>query len=374
MNESGDTGQKLSGLGFENALRTCLLSGVILVESKAGIATVNQEARQILGLAADQTSEMPIDALPEAIRDVAHKVLMSGKPSSARQIAIPTNPGAGFAHVAALPLRSISANPCVVLTLLSINSTTPFLQQIRQLDRLANTGTLAAGMAHEIKNALVAGRTFLDLLLEKNSDAELVQIVRRETGRIDAIVSQMLRFSSTTAVSLKPVRLHEVLDHALRLVQPQVDRKSISLERVFESNADTITGDEYELQQAFVNLVLNALEAMSERARLTIRTGVSSTRSEGPRKLKVVVQDTGAGILPEHMERLFEPFFTTKDSGTGLGLAITRRIIEEHGGSISVASAHGEGTTFTVLLPLLPESDRSQLGGSASAMLGKQSS
>jgi two-component system sensor histidine kinase AtoS len=238
-----------------------------------------------------------------------------------------------------------------VLTLVCLKSTHQFRQQIRQLDRLANMGTLAAGMAHEIKNALVAGRTFLDLLLEKNTDAELVQIVRRENGRIDAIVSRMLRFGSSTTTSLKAVHLHEVLDHALRLVQPQVSDKLIVLERAFRANADTIQGDEYELQQAFVNLLLNSLEAMSDKARLTIATENPAPSGNAPPCLKIVVQDTGAGILSEHMERLFEPFFTTKDSGTGLGLAITRRIIEGHNGTISVDSMPGQGTTFTVLLP-----------------------
>jgi signal transduction histidine kinase len=351
MNESGETGQKHSGPAFESALRTCLLSGVLLFNGDTGVATLNQEARQILGLAPDQGPEVLIGSLPAAIANLAREVLASGKPASARQITIPTKHGSSVVHVSALPLKAVS-NSTAVLTLHSLSSSCQFLQQIRQLDRLANTGTLAAGMAHEIKNALVAGRTFLDLLLEKNTDAELVQIVRRETGRIDAIVSRMLRFASTTTASLKALHLHEVLDHALRLVQPQVTSKSIVLERAFRASPDATKGDEYELQQAFVNLLLNALEAMSEKAKLTIGTETTASRTDGAQSLRVVVQDTGAGILPEHMEHLFEPFFTTKESGTGLGLAITRRIIEEHGGSISAASTPGQGTTFTVLLPL----------------------
>src|SRR5262249_52555647 len=135
------------------------------------------------------------------------------------------------------------------------------------------------------------------------------------------------------------------------LVQPQLSSKSIVLERPFQASTDAIRGDEYELQQAFVNLLLNSLEAMSENAKLRISTETMKPGSNELAYLRVEVQDTGTGILPEHMERLFEPFFTTKDSGTGLGLAITRRIIEEHGGKISAASTPGQGTTFTVLLP-----------------------
>jgi two-component system sensor histidine kinase AtoS len=341
-----------------------LLSGVILFDGQRELATLTQEACQILGLTPDQGQEVPAVVLPAGVVNLAHEVLASGKPSSARQIPIPSKPGGGFANVSALPLKEGSS--AAVLTLFSIDLNCQFLQQIRQLDRLANTGTLAASMAHEIKNALVAGRTFLDLLLEKNTDAELVQIVRRETGRIDAIVSRMLRFASTTPASVRTLHLHEVLDHALRLVQPQVDSKSISLERAFRAGLDSTKGDEYELQQAFVNLLLNALEAMSEKARLTIATDTPATKPNKLEWLRVLVEDTGAGILPEHMERLFEPFFTTKDSGTGLGLAITRRIIEDHGGSISVASTPGQGTTFTILLPV-SETTTAPVGGSAPA-------
>jgi signal transduction histidine kinase len=370
MNEPGETGKRQSGPSFENAWGTCLLSGVLLYDGESGVATLSPEASQILGFSKDQGSEVPIERLPAGVSNLAREVLASGKPGSGPQLTIPNQHGAGFAHIVALPLKSISNHSAVVVTLHSLSSSGQFVQQIRQLDRLANTGTLAAGMAHEIKNALVAGRTFLDLLLEKNTDAELVEIVRQEMGRIDAIVSRMLRFAATNTRSLKALHLHEGLEHALRLVQPQLTAKSISLERAFRAHPDGTKGDEYELQQAFVNLLLNALEAMSEHGKLTVGTETVALGPDGVWNLRVVIEDTGGGILPEHMDRLFEPFFTTKASGTGLGLAITRRIIEEHGGSISVASRLGQGTTFTVFLPLLLESPGAPLGGFATATLG----
>jgi two-component system NtrC family sensor kinase len=191
------------------------------------------------------------------------------------------------------------------------------------------------------------------LLLEKNSDEELVQIVRRETGRIDGIVSRMLHFAGSGSTNLRPLHVHEILEHALRLVQPQLEGKSISLERTFKAEPDLVKGDEDELQQAFVNLVLNALEAMSAGAQLSVGTENRSDKSSGQPHLVVSIQDTGAGILPEHMPHLFQPFFTTKASGTGLGLATTRRIIQEHGGSIAVESRPGHGTTFSIVFPQL---------------------
>src|SRR5207245_8400399 len=147
-------------------------------------------------------------------------------------------------------------------------------QELRRLDRLASIGTLSASMAHEIKNALVAGKTFIDLLLEKHQDAELVEIVRREMGRIDSIVSQMLRFAVPAKPTFSTIRLHEILDHSLRLVQPQLEGKSISLSRSFQAASDLVNGDDYQLQQAFVNLFLNALEAMGPNGTLTVATDI----------------------------------------------------------------------------------------------------
>jgi two-component system NtrC family sensor kinase len=171
----------------------------------------------------------------------------------------------------------------------------------------------------------------------------------------------MLRFASITTPALSTLGVHKVLGHALRLVEPQLAEKSIVLERAFEANPDAAKGDEYELQQAFVNLLLNALDALSENGMLRVMTETTADESTGTSQLRISIRDNGAGISQEHMSHLFEPFFTTKAAGTGLGLVITRRIIQEHGGTISVQSHPGQGTTFTVLLPALAESREGRL-------------
>lgn len=363
MNGPAETGQRRSGPGFASALQACLVSGVVLVDGETNLATITPGARQLLGLTDTESTELPLSALPAGLASIARETLASGKPSTTRQIETPSKPGSPSLFVSAVPIRSASTTGAVVLTLHAFESSCQFQQQIRQLDRLASAGTLAAGMAHEIKNALVAGRTFLDLLLERNADSDLVQVVRRETARIDAIVSRMLRFSAMTSVTLRPLHLHEVLDHGLRWIQPQLSNKSIALERSFHAQPDVAQGDEYELQQAFVNLLLNALEAMPQTGKLTVNTETLLGGTGEPSAVRVLIQDTGTGILPEHMEHLFEPFFTTKDSGTGLGLATTRRIVQEHGGSISVESRPEHGTTFAIILPLWLENGGRQSGG-----------
>jgi signal transduction histidine kinase len=228
-------------------------------------------------------------------------------------------------------------------------------EHLRQLNRLADVGLLAAGMAHEIKNALVASKTYLDLLLEKNRDIELVDVVRREMNRIEALVGGVLRFSRPAKAEAEVLHLHGVLDHSLRLVQGQLESKGLELARAFRATADQVRGDEFQLEQAFLNLLVNAVQAMGPNGKLTVTTDLlapdAKARAADAHQLRVDVQDTGEGIAPENLPHLFQPFFTTRPSGTGLGLAIAQRIIHEHRGAISVHSVPAQGTTFTVLLP-----------------------
>ena len=232
------------------------------------------------------------------------------------------------------------------------NSTLVSGEKMQRLDRLANLGMLSACMAHEIKNGMVAIKTFVDLLLEKNPDAELGEVVGHELQRINTIVTQMLRFATPHQSTFKTVRVHEVMDQSLRLLQPQISGKSITLQKNYRAETDTVSGDDAQLQQTFMNLLLNALEAMGTEGALTVSTQIADDKN-GVCALKIQIQDTGTGIMPENLARLFEPFFTTKKNGTGLGLAICRRIVADHRGAIEVQSETGQGSTFSISLPML---------------------
>jgi signal transduction histidine kinase len=180
---------------------------------------------------------------------------------------------------------------------------------------------------------------------------------------VDTIVAQMLKFSAPAHPAFLPVRLHEILDHSLRLAQHRAGGKIVSFQREFNASPDFFSGDDHQLEQAFVNLLINGVEAIGGEGCVTVCTDLvdednSSVRlreGSSPRFLRLKFSDTGAGIEPGNLHRIFEPFFTTKHGGTGLGLAVTRRIIEEHNGSIWVESRQGQGTTFTVLLPATQE-------------------
>jgi signal transduction histidine kinase len=172
-------------------------------------------------------------------------------------------------------------------------------------------------------------------------------VVGRELQRINAIVTQMLRFAAPKAEAFATVQVHDLLDRSLRLLQHQTGAKMILLQKNYHGTPDAVRGDDAQLQQVFMNLLLNAIEAMGSNGVLTVGTEITDGK-----QLQIQIQDTGAGIAPENLARLFKPFFTTKTNGTGLGLAISRRILAEHHGAIEVWSEIGKGTMFTLSLPV----------------------
>jgi signal transduction histidine kinase len=233
----------------------------------------------------------------------------------------------------------------------TVSAATPNLQEnLRRLDQLANLGLVAASAAHEIKNGLVAVSTFVELAAQKSDDPELAALVGRELRRINGLVTQMLRFAAPKPAAFAPVFVHELLDHSLRLLEHQMNGQMIVLKRDFAATPDTVLGDESQLQQAFMNLLLNAVEAIGNHGELAVTTQTAAD-SQGRNRLNLLIRDSGPGIAMENLPRLFEPFFTTKKNGTGLGLAISRRVVEEHFGTIEIQSAIGSGTTFTISLP-----------------------
>lgn len=223
-------------------------------------------------------------------------------------------------------------------------------ENLRRLDRLANLGLFSAGVAHEIKNGLVAIKTHVELLLEKGQDIEMAEMVRRELNRIDGLATQMLRLSSPKPAANSTVAIHTALDHSLKLLEHQLKSRMIALNRDYAALPDAVCGNESELQQAFMNLALNGIEAIGNGGELTVRTALA-TAADGGRRVQVSFHDSGPGIAPENLARLFEPFFTTKKHGTGLGLAICRRVAEDHHGHLEATNAPGRGAVFILSLP-----------------------
>lgn len=255
-------------------------------------------------------------------------------------------------------------------------------RQVHQSERLASIGTLAAGMAHEIKNPLVSLRVFTQLLPKRFMDPEFREsfheLVGGEIVRIENIVNQMLDFARPTKPALAPMRLHDVIHTVRRFVEPQVARNGIELRTELLAENDGLTGDRAKLQQVLLNLLINALEAFPAPAdgakpppgrRVEISTRLERGFPGDPNDpncppvLVTDVRDNGPGIPAEMLPHLFDPFFTTKANGTGLGLSVSHTIVRDHGGFVEVYSEPGRGTRFSIRLPVSPPLETSAEAG-----------
>jgi len=233
-------------------------------------------------------------------------------------------------------------------------------EDLRRSDRLATLGTLAAGLAHEIKNPLGGIKGAAQLLKREAGAAspirEYTDIIVREVDRVDHLIEQLLDLSRPVKFHLAPLNIHELLDEVLLLERYSVEAGRILVRKQFDPSLPLIQGDRAQLTQVFLNVVKNALQAIGGDGCLTMTTRMETDfhiREEGKGRgkfIRVEVQDDGPGISEENLPYIFSPFFTTKEKGAGLGLAICHRIITEHGGLIRVESREGEGAMFKVSL------------------------
>ncbi len=233
-------------------------------------------------------------------------------------------------------------------------------EDLKRADRLALVGTLAAGLAHEIRNPLGGIKGAAQLLrrsIEGNASVrDFTEIVIREVDRVNQLIEQLLDLSRPAQLSLAPVNIHEILEQVVLLESQTLGDREIAIRKRFDPSLPPIRGDRAQLTQVFLNLVKNAFQAMEKGGALTVTTRLETdyrvhAPGLGPNRLIWVdIADQGGGIREEDLPHIFSPFFTTKAGGTGLGLATCYRIIKEHGGTIRVESAEGKGSTFKVSL------------------------
>jgi len=220
-------------------------------------------------------------------------------------------------------------------------------------DKLAALGTLSAGLAHEIKNPLASIKGLTQVLEENLDDPEFVkkyhEIVPRQIDRINNLIEKLLRFGQPRELSLREFNLNRVIEEVLNLLENQCQKKGIAVERDLD-NLPEIEGDSERLFQVFMNVFLNAIQAMPSGGILFIKSSVRSLTY-----VCVEVCDTGMGIPADKLDKIFDPFFSSKATGAGMGLAVAYRIVKEHGGEINVESEVGKGTEFRIWLPIKPE-------------------
>jgi signal transduction histidine kinase len=256
-------------------------------------------------------------------------------------------------NVATTPLRdSDGAIGGTILVIEDISTRVHLEEQLQISEKMASIGLLAAGVAHEVNTPLTGISSFVQMLMEGAEPGDprtkVLEKIEKQTFRAARIVNGLLNLARPAQTDSGPVDLHVVIGDVLSLLDHQLKTGRIQVRRELAATAPIVQGIEYKLQQVFLNLFLNARDAMPKGGWLTI-----VTRAEGDRAA-VEVADTGSGIPPEQLSRIYDPFFTTKEigKGTGLGLSITYGILQEHGGAITCNSAPGQGTRFSLLLPV----------------------
>jgi two-component system NtrC family sensor kinase len=226
-------------------------------------------------------------------------------------------------------------------------------EQLARTEKLTALGEMAAGVAHEINNPLGGILLYSNLVLEDipaDSPAqENMQKIIYQTNRCKGIVQNLLDFARAPTGDMLPLKINSIINTSLNLVKDQAMFHGIEIKTELAENLPEVVGDRARLEDAFLNLFINAAHAMNGKGTLTIKTRLSRNNS-----VKIFVSDTGKGIDKEHLPHIFEPFFTTKEpgQGTGLGLSIVYGIIRKHNGFIDAESEPGKGTTFVIFLPV----------------------
>lgn len=230
------------------------------------------------------------------------------------------------------------------------NQRTHYFHMAAQLEKMSSLGRMAAGIAHEINNPLTGIMLFSTSLMKKTEEGdrfrEGLQVIIDETTRCKSIVEGLLEFSRSRTPEKKLQDLNEIVKRAVHILENEFQLHYIKIHQEISEDLAPVLLDENQLEQVFVNLLINAMQAIDEKGDITVKTGETPLH-----QTYVSISDNGQGINREQMKTIFDPFFTTKAEGTGLGLAICHNIVHNHGGDIQVTSKVGEGTTFVVTFP-----------------------
>ena len=367
--------EEITGLQhYLDKLIGTMSDGLMTVDLAGALNTLNPAAQELLEISSvDPREQKDIEEVFQRKPEILHYLRgLLSQPYSARQreLRVGEGPESKSIIVASSLLHDNRGQlQQVIVNLHDVTDLKKLESRIRQSERLAELGTLAAGMAHEIRNPLSAIKTFVQLLPRKwdkpGFQEKFQRTVPRELERINRLIEDLLELARIPRYQYRQVDMNTFLRHSIDLFEEDLLRLHIDWLIELEDNLPPVWADSDQLAKAINNLIQNAIQAMPEGGQLRIQGFVREAEMEvqltrpggsadaSKRWLWVVLTDTGAGILPEDLKMVFHPFFTTKDSGTGLGLAITHKVISDHGGEIDVVSEVGVGTNFQLSLPII---------------------
>ena len=330
--------------------------GVVTTDREGIVTSINSAAIGLLnvdfecvGRPLDQISseQMPLDKLNTELAE-------RQKPVQDRDVAVTRDRRDYRYRADAHFLRDMENNPLgSVLLLRDITERVLMEERMARMERFISLGTLASGLHHEIKNPLTALSLHVQLLEEQLHHEpvvaavdELLGVLKTEVHRLNGVLESFRNFANLQRLSIQPADILEVLENVVRLVRPQATKQRVQLALLHpEIDLPRVAIDQQKIEQALLNLLINALEAMPEGGTLS----ASVTAING--SISIEIADTGTGIPPEYRGKVFKPYFSTKSTGTGMGLPLTEKLVSQHGGHIDYETS-AQGTTFRIHLPM----------------------
>ena len=346
---------------LQNILKS-LMTGIVVANMRGNVTMMNHYAEVFTGFsyedARGEKAESLFDAgssydskrdLGLAIVGLSKKIRLRGRTLEVFKSPVKTKDGEDIG---------------VVIVLCDVTRLEKLEEMAKRTEKFAAMGEMAANIAHEIRNPLGSIELFASLLKkdlknEKNRDraSNIIGSVRNMNNKI----SNLLLFAREQNFSMKKININDVLNEVLKFSKQIIEKENVILTVNYENVDPIIKGDAELLKQVFLNLILNALQAMPERGNLHIETKIFDKTKEEKEiddsKVEIKFIDTGIGIPHEYIKRIFDPFFSTREGGTGLGLVIVHNIVDIHGGSIDVESNNGKGTFFNITFPLIKGSE-----------------
>jgi len=331
--------------------------GLISIDAQGEIVTVNNRVREIFGLRgiADERREIK-KKFPSFVAPLI-KSLKQKKMVIEKEMEYPVE-GGNTIPLAVSAARLISDDKedlGTVFILRDLREIKALQERVTRSERLAALGSLAAGVAHEIRNPLSSIKGFAQFFLKKNppgsADHQYSEVMIQEVERLDRVIANLLDYANPKEPAQEQTSLADIIHRSIALIADDAKTRKIDVTEKIEENIAPVKVDKDQITQVLLNIALNGLDAMNGGGKLAIRCFMD----DGKKSVIVEVEDTGHGIPEKELLRIFDPFYTTKKTGTGLGLAIAHRIVENHGGTVSVKSTGGSGTTFRIALPVQRE-------------------
>ncbi|MDD3815071.1 MAG: ATP-binding protein [Desulfocapsaceae bacterium] len=338
---------------FRDILISSLPVGLIVTDSEGKIIVCNQFAEQMASVVENEVvgaapESVLAPALAQALDDqkiatsapVQKEILLSDVKGEMRTLQLHSR--------SVVDSDGISAG--VMLLIQDMSQVKSLEEELRRSERLAALGKMAAGVAHELRNPLSSIKGLAILLKsrfqEKSSDQETADILVQEVERLNRSIGELLDYARPQKLNKDNIRPEEVVHKAVSLVRMDAESMGVRMKVLMEDNLPMLSADQDKLNQVFLNLFLNSIQAMEQGGQLDIQVTAQG------RNVLFAIKDTGCGVRKEDLPRIFDPYFTTKPEGTGLGLAMSMKIVEEHGGTMSFQSEPDVGTTVIVTLPV----------------------